>query len=247
MARNPGARRRARCTAAWHAHKRAAANTSLPPLRLLCPAGHNFCKPCLEKKFGGIADEIDAGAATGRSLRVRKVQKPCPTCKVSSGWLLQNCSACKGTSSRGHLAPAGPAVPTSPWAWAARRIAQKDPPEPCPRASAARPPTAAASPCLLPPALPQQVDICEFLKTAQANREMAAVIRKLQVRSADPPVPSTMEQCPAVKTAAGSRGPGQWHAGSRFAGSGTHREGCCSSSKLKEQPALKAATKRPAG
>ncbi|KAL4447318.1 hypothetical protein ABPG77_007351 [Micractinium sp. CCAP 211/92] len=69
------------------------------------PCGHNFCKPCLEKKFGGIADEIDAGAATGRSLRVRKVQKPCPTCKV---------------------------------------------------------------------------DICEFLKTAQANREMAAVIRKLQ-------------------------------------------------------------------
>ncbi|KAL4443565.1 hypothetical protein ABPG75_011302 [Micractinium tetrahymenae] len=69
------------------------------------PCGHNFCKPCLDKKFGGIADEIDAGAATGRSLRVRKVQKPCPTCKV---------------------------------------------------------------------------DICEFLKTAQANREMAAVIRKLQ-------------------------------------------------------------------
>lgn len=69
------------------------------------PCGHNFCKPCLEKKYGGMADEIDAGAATGRSLRVRKVQKPCPTCKV---------------------------------------------------------------------------DICEFLKTAQANREMAAVVRKLQ-------------------------------------------------------------------
>jgi hypothetical protein len=49
------------------------------------PAGHNFCKPCLDKKFSGIADEIDAGAATGRSLRVRKVLKPCPTCKVGVG------------------------------------------------------------------------------------------------------------------------------------------------------------------
>lgn len=51
--------------------------------RTCLPAGHNFCKPCLEKKFGHIADEIDAGAATGRSLRVRKVVKPCPTCKAS--------------------------------------------------------------------------------------------------------------------------------------------------------------------
>lgn len=60
------------------------------PLR---PAGHNFCKPCLEKKYGGMADEIDAGAATGRSLRVRKVQKPCPTCKVScsGSWGQEGC------------------------------------------------------------------------------------------------------------------------------------------------------------
>lgn len=46
------------------------------------PCGHHFCKPCLEKKFAGVADEMDAGAATGRSLRVRKIQKPCPVCKV---------------------------------------------------------------------------------------------------------------------------------------------------------------------
>lgn len=47
-------------------------------------AGHNFCKSCLDKKFAGIADEVDAAAATGRALRVRKVVKPCPTCKVCS-------------------------------------------------------------------------------------------------------------------------------------------------------------------
>ena len=45
-------------------------------------AGHTFCKPCVDKKFEGIADETDAGAATGRSLRVRKTLKPCPTCKA---------------------------------------------------------------------------------------------------------------------------------------------------------------------
>ncbi|EFN57966.1 hypothetical protein CHLNCDRAFT_20354 [Chlorella variabilis] len=78
---------------------------NVPTEPVSTPCGHNFCMPCLEKKFGGIADEIDAGAATGRSLRVRKVLKPCPTCKV---------------------------------------------------------------------------DICDFLKTAQANREMTAVIAKLQ-------------------------------------------------------------------
>ncbi|PSC72511.1 E3 ubiquitin-ligase ORTHRUS 2-like [Micractinium conductrix] len=78
-------------------------NVMLEPIST--PCGHNFCKPCLDKKYGGIADEVDAGAATGRSLRVRKTLKPCPTCKV---------------------------------------------------------------------------DICDFLKSARANLEMAAVIRKLQ-------------------------------------------------------------------
>lgn len=78
---------------------------NVPTEPVSTPCGHNFCKPCLDKKFGSIADEHDAGAATGRSLRVRKTLKPCPTCKV---------------------------------------------------------------------------DICDFLKTARANLEMAAVIRKLQ-------------------------------------------------------------------
>lgn len=69
----------------WVVYAHVAPMDNPPP----SPAGHNFCKPCLEKKFGHIADEIDAGAATGRSLRVRKVVKPCPTCKVrapSCGW-----------------------------------------------------------------------------------------------------------------------------------------------------------------
>lgn len=45
------------------------------------PCGHSFCKPCLDAKFGGQAFEHDAGAATGRSLRIRKVVMPCPCCK----------------------------------------------------------------------------------------------------------------------------------------------------------------------
>lgn len=45
------------------------------------PCGHNFCKPCLDLTFGGQEFEHDAGAATGRSLRIRKVVMPCPCCK----------------------------------------------------------------------------------------------------------------------------------------------------------------------
>ena len=45
------------------------------------PCRHAFCKPCLDEKFGGQAFEHDAGAATGRSLRIRKVAMPCPCCK----------------------------------------------------------------------------------------------------------------------------------------------------------------------
>lgn len=47
----------------------------------------------------------------------------------------------------------------------------------------------AQNPQTLLPHLPQ-ADICDFLKTAQANREMAAVIRKLQVGVAGRPQPS---------------------------------------------------------
>jgi E3 ubiquitin-protein ligase UHRF1 len=45
------------------------------------PCGHNFCKPCLDVTFGGQEFDYDAGAATGRSLRIRKVVMPCPCCK----------------------------------------------------------------------------------------------------------------------------------------------------------------------
>eukprot|EP00887_Chlorella_sp_A99_P001931 scaffold18.g1931.t1 len=91
---------------------------------LSTPCGHNFCKPCLDKKYGGIADEVENAH---RSLRVRKVLKPCPTCKV---------------------------------------------------------------------------DICDFLKTAQVNRDMVAVIKKLQeaVEKA---------RAEAAKEAAGGEGEGE--------------------------------------
>lgn len=46
------------------------------------PCSHAFCKPCLDKKFGGQAFEINTGAATGRSMRIRKVAMPCPCCKA---------------------------------------------------------------------------------------------------------------------------------------------------------------------
>jgi hypothetical protein len=46
------------------------------------PCSHAFCKPCLDKRFGGQAFEINTGAVTGRSMRVRKVAMPCPSCKA---------------------------------------------------------------------------------------------------------------------------------------------------------------------
>lgn len=46
------------------------------------PCSHAFCKPCLDKRFGGQAFEINTGAVTGRSMRVRKVAMPCPCCKA---------------------------------------------------------------------------------------------------------------------------------------------------------------------
>ncbi|KAL6751321.1 PUA-like domain-containing protein [Haematococcus lacustris] len=47
---------------------------------LSTPCGHNFCKACLDKKFAGQGDVQPANAS--RSLRVRKVIKPCPACKA---------------------------------------------------------------------------------------------------------------------------------------------------------------------
>lgn len=71
------------------------------------PCGHNMCKNCLDKKFGGQEFEIDAGALSGRSLRIRKVAMRCP------------CYGCN-------------------------------------------------------------FDLCDFLKTAQINRDMASMISRLQ-------------------------------------------------------------------
>ena len=45
---------------------------------LSTPCGHNFCKPCLDKKFEGIQDI----APTNRTMRVRVNPKPCPRCKA---------------------------------------------------------------------------------------------------------------------------------------------------------------------
>jgi hypothetical protein len=36
------------------------------------PAGHNFCKGCLDKRFEGVCDTLPNN--TSRSLRVRKVR-----------------------------------------------------------------------------------------------------------------------------------------------------------------------------
>lgn len=54
------------------------------------PCGHNFCRSCLEERFAGVADEIQGGgkAAGVRSMRARKVPKPCPVCRAElRDWL----------------------------------------------------------------------------------------------------------------------------------------------------------------
>uniref|UniRef100_A0A383VGC2 RING-type E3 ubiquitin transferase n=1 Tax=Tetradesmus obliquus TaxID=3088 RepID=A0A383VGC2_TETOB len=56
---------------------------------LSMPCGHNFCKGCLDKRYAeveaakaGGGSKALAEAQPARSLRVRKVPKPCPTCKT---------------------------------------------------------------------------------------------------------------------------------------------------------------------
>ncbi|KAK9812690.1 hypothetical protein WJX72_002129 [[Myrmecia] bisecta] len=46
------------------------------------PCGHHFCLDCLKKKFEGMGDIQEPRVETSRSMRVRKVVKPCPTCKA---------------------------------------------------------------------------------------------------------------------------------------------------------------------
>ncbi|CAM6093487.1 unnamed protein product [Calypogeia fissa] len=51
-------------------------------LPLSTPCGHNFCKPCLVGLYSGQQDMKERKAVGGRSLRVQKVIKRCPTCKA---------------------------------------------------------------------------------------------------------------------------------------------------------------------
>jgi E3 ubiquitin-protein ligase UHRF1 len=55
---------------------------------VMTECGHSFCMGCLEGKFKGMAYEVDTGAATGRSMRARKIPKPCPSCKsdIADWW-----------------------------------------------------------------------------------------------------------------------------------------------------------------
>ncbi|KAL3132357.1 hypothetical protein ABBQ32_008933 [Trebouxia sp. C0010 RCD-2024] len=55
------------------------------------PCGHHFCRPCLERHFQGHGDTVNRGARAGRTLRVQKVVKPCPTCKTDIADFLANC------------------------------------------------------------------------------------------------------------------------------------------------------------
>ncbi|KAL0054420.1 hypothetical protein WJX82_008650 [Trebouxia sp. C0006] len=54
------------------------------------PCGHHFCRPCLEKHFQGQGEVLNRGARAGRTLRVQKVVKPCPTCKADIADFLAN-------------------------------------------------------------------------------------------------------------------------------------------------------------
>eukprot|EP00878_Enallax_costatus_P002906 GHUV01003100.1.p1 GENE.GHUV01003100.1~~GHUV01003100.1.p1 ORF type:complete len:864 (+),score=393.39 GHUV01003100.1:552-3143(+) len=55
---------------------------------LSMPCGHNFCRECLDKRFADLEAAASGGskalkeAKPARSLRQRKVPKPCPTCKT---------------------------------------------------------------------------------------------------------------------------------------------------------------------
>ncbi|KAA6428294.1 MAG: E3 ubiquitin- ligase ORTHRUS 2-like [Trebouxia sp. A1-2] len=54
------------------------------------PCGHHFCRPCLDKHFQGQGEVLNRSARAGRTLRVQKVVKPCPTCKADIADFLAN-------------------------------------------------------------------------------------------------------------------------------------------------------------
>ncbi|GBF96461.1 hypothetical protein Rsub_09260 [Raphidocelis subcapitata] len=56
---------------------------------LSMPCGHNFCKVCLDAKFAGTATSVVGGSGY-KTLRARKVPKPCPTCKAEIGDFLSH-------------------------------------------------------------------------------------------------------------------------------------------------------------
>ena len=108
-----------------------------------------------------------------RSLRVRKVLKPCPSCKVrmpcQAFLLFRRRRPAPPPPLRLHRHLQLPPLPHLNWRPTSALHTSTEPPTP-------------PHPTPPPPPLAPQTDICDFLKTAQVNRDMVAVIAKLQAR-----------------------------------------------------------------